>query len=190
VREALEEIPAEIAHAEQAEVEARAREQAARRDLDDATQRLEDIVRSRRAGDEAKVAAERAVRRAGVAATDAATTVTRMEERSSNLRTDEVALRAEADGLAVAAAELASEVSDVPRLSDSGRTLPGRTLVEIEEWGARAHAALFVVRGSLESERDRIVLEANGLAAAALGEQVAGTSVALVRRRLEESLAP
>ena len=33
------------------------------------------------------------------------------------------------------------------------------------------------------------MLEANALAAAALGEQTAGASVALVRRRLEESLA-
>ena len=66
--------------------------------------------------------------------------------------------------------------------------MPGVSLAEIEEWGARAHAALFLVRGSLEGERERLVLEANGLAAAALGDHAGGSSVALVRRRLEESL--
>jgi len=64
--------------------------------------------------------------------------------------------------------------------------VPGTSLGEIEEWGARAHAALFVVRGSLESERERLVLEANSLAAATFGDHGGGASVALVRRRLEE----
>ena len=67
--------------------------------------------------------------------------------------------------------------------------MPGTSLDELEEWGARAHAALFVVVGGLEGERERIVLEANALAAAALGEQTGAASVALVRRRLEQSLA-
>ena len=58
----------------------------------------------------------------------------------------------------------------------------------INMYAARAHAALFVVRGGLENERERIVLEANSLAASALGEQGGGASVALVRQRLEASL--
>ena len=70
-----------------------------------------------------------------------------------------------------------------------GAPRPGTSLAEIDEWGARAHAALFVVRGGLESEREKVVVEAHALAEAALGEQTAGVSVALVRRRLEESLA-
>jgi hypothetical protein len=74
----------------------------------------------------------------------------------------------------------------VPRVSESGRTVPGTSLEEIEEWGARAHAALFVVRGGLESERERLVLEANSLAAATFGDHGGGSSVALVRRRIEE----
>ena len=120
---------------------------------------------------------------------DAADTVARMRERVAALAGDEVALTAEADGLAVEARQVAGEVAEVPRLSDSGRSAPGTSLAEIDEWGARAHAALFVVRGGLESEREKVVLEANALAAAALGEQTGGASVALVRRRLEESLA-
>ena len=124
-----------------------------------------------------------------MAASDAADTVARMRDRVEALARDEVALKAEADGLAVEAQQVAREVAEVPRLSDSGRSAPGTSLAEIDEWGARAHAALFVVRGGLESEREKVVLEAHALAAAALGEQTAGASVALVRRRLEESLA-
>ena len=63
--------------------------------------------------------------------------------------------------------------------------MPGDSLDEVEEWGARAHSAIFVVRGGLEAERERLVFEANALATAALGEQVAGANVSLVRRRLE-----
>ena len=111
-----------------------------------------------------------------------------MQDRLRALGSEEAALRAEAEGLAVEAAQVARAVAEVPRLSDSGRAVPGSSLAEIEEWGARAHAALFVVRGGLESERERVVQEANALAAAALGEQLAGASVALVRRRLEEAL--
>jgi hypothetical protein len=44
---------------------------------------------------------------------------------------------------------------------------------------------VLVARGTLESERERIVAEANALGSAALGEQLSATSVALVRLRLE-----
>jgi hypothetical protein len=44
------------------------------------------------------------------------------------------------------------------------------------------------VRGQREQERERLVREANELGGSALGEQLAGSSVALVRRRLEEAL--
>ena len=79
-------------------------------------------------------------------------------------------------------------MAGLPRLSESGRKAPGTSLGEIEEWGSRAHSAIFVVRGGLEAERERIVHEATALAEAALGEQVAGSNVALVRRRLEQEL--
>jgi hypothetical protein len=186
----LEALPDAVAVAEQGERDAVARESAARAELVEAERRLEQVNSARRSSDEAKTEAARALRRASVAAADAAETVARMRERIESLARDEIALQAEADGLAVEARHIAAEVSDVPRLSDSGRTVPGASLTEIDEWGARAHAALFVVRGGLEGEREKVVLEANALAAAALGEQAGGASVALVRRRLEESLAP
>jgi len=189
IRAALEEIPDDIEHAEQAERDARAREAEARAELAEAEQRLDEVSRSRRAGADARADGERAVRRATVGAADAATAVTRRHDRVLALGRNAVALRAEADGLSVEARQAARAVAEVPRLSDSGRILPGGSLDEIEEWGARAHASLFVVRGGLEGERERLVQEANALAAAVLGEQVGGASVALVRRRLEESLS-
>ena len=97
--------------------------------------------------------------------------------------------RAEAEGLAVAARETAAAILEVPSVSSSGRSRPGAGLAEIEDWGGRAHAALFVVRGGLEAERQLIVDEANVLAGTVLQEPLAGSSVALVRRRLESVLA-
>jgi len=190
VLEALDALPAAIAVAEQSERDAVAREVDARAELAEAERRLAEVDGSRRASDEAKTEAARAARRAAVAATDAAETVARMRERVRTLAADAIALEAEADGIAVEAQQVAREVAAVPRLSDSGRAVPdGSSLAEIGEWGARAHAALFVVRGGLEGEREKVVVEAHALAEAALGEQTAGVSVALVRRRLEESLA-
>jgi chromosome segregation ATPase len=189
VREELAAIPDQIAQAEEDERDARVREVEARREADAAARALDDLRGSRRATEDAKVQAERAARRASTAADDAAAGVERARHRLEALVREEAALQAEAEGLAVEAREVARSVSRVPRISDSGRAVPGGSLAEIDEWAARAHAALFVVRGSLESERERLVLEANGLAAAALGDHGGGSSVALVRRRLEEALA-
>ncbi len=186
---ALQALPDAIAAAERSERDAVAREGEARAELVAAERRLEEVNGARRASDEAKTEAARAARRASVNAVDAADSVARMRVRIETLVSDGVALRAEAEGLAVEALHAAGEVATVPRLSASGRAVPGTSLAEIDEWGARAHAALFVVRGGLEGEREKIVLEAHALAAAALGEQTAGASVTLVRRRLEEALA-
>jgi len=188
VGHALAELPGEIEHAEEALGAARAREADAVRDLAEAERECERVQGSKRAGEEIRLAAERGRRRAAVAVTDAADAVSRSEERLRQARSDEVALQAETEGLAVEARAVAQDVAELPRLSETGRAAPGTSLEQIDQWGARAHAAIFVVRGSLDAERDRLVHEANAMATAALGEQVAGASVALVRRRLEEEL--
>ena len=74
------------------------------------------------------------------------------------------------------------------RIAESARGDPGSDLDDVEEWGARVRSALFVARGTLETERERIVVEANALGTAVLGETLGGSSVAVIRRRLEESL--
>lgn len=188
VRLALGALPLEIGRAEEALTEAQLREAEARRDAEAAERKLQGVQSSKRAGEDATAAAERAALRASVLASDAADSAARQQERLRFLVTDQGELRAEADGLAVEARAVARDVAELPRLSESGRTAPEASLGEIEEWGARAHSAIFVVRGGLETERERIVYEASALAASALGEQVAGASVALVRRRLEQEI--
>ena len=188
VRDALARIPAELVAVDEAAREAAEREAAAALELVEAERRLGDAGRSKRAGAGANANAERAVRRAQDALSDAAARVERIDQRRRSLLDDEVALRAEADGLAVAARDAAVEIHDLPRVSDSGRAMPGSGLDKIEQWGARAHAALFVVRGGLETERERLVTEASLLGTTVLGEQLAGSSVALVRKRLEAFL--
>jgi hypothetical protein len=186
VREALAAMPGGIEHAERDERDARARAAELHSERDLAERRYREVSGSRRSGEDARIEAERALARATVAAGDAETSAQRARARLEQLVREEAALQAEGEGLEVEARELAVIVSAVPRVSDSGRTVPGASLEEVEQWGARAHAALFVVRGSLESERERLVLEANGLAAATLGDHGGAASVALVRRQIEQ----
>ncbi len=185
VLEALSALPGELARNDAAEREARHREEGARRELAEAERSMEEVSRSRRGGDEARAQAQRELTRAREQLKDAGAAVARIAARRQELVDSERVLRAEADGLAVTARDIAAEIRETPRVSESGREQPGADLPGLIEWGARVHAALFVVRGGLESERERIVVEANTLGAAVLGEQLAGSSVALVRRRLE-----
>jgi hypothetical protein len=183
--EALSALPGELARNDQAGVEAQQREERAREELVEAERRAVEASRSRRGGDEARAQAQRELRRACEQLKDAGAAVARIAARRQELVDSERVLRAEADGLAVTARDIAAEIRETPRVSESGREQPGADLPELVEWGARVHTALFVVRGGLESERERIVVEANTLGAAVFGEQLAGSSVALVRRQLE-----
>ena len=187
VRERLAALPAEIAQAERDERDARVREAEARAELEEAELALRESERSRRAGEDAKDQAARSVRRASNATADAAAHVVHTRERLEALVREEAALQVERESLADEAQEVARAVAGIPRVSESGRSAAGTSPEEIEAWAARAHAALFVVKGSLESERDRLVTEANGLAAVALGDHGGGSSVTLVRKRLESA---
>jgi len=188
IREALVALPTELASVDETEAEARRREELARVDLAEAERRLEDATRSRRAGEDAVAQARREVTRAREGLADAGARVRRVLAQREALVDSGRVLQAEAEGLAVVARDIAARIRQTPRVSESGREEPGTTLPELEEWGARVHAALFVVRGGLEGERERIVVEANTLGAAVLGEQLAGSSVTLVRKRLEGHL--
>ena len=77
-----------------------------------------------------------------------------------------------------------TELESAPRVAHPEPPAPG--IEGVLEWAARAHAAVFVARSGLETERERVVREANELAASVLGEPLYATSVALVRQRLEE----
>jgi hypothetical protein len=187
VRHALDAIPGEIRQAEVDERDARVREAEALEQLAAAERAHDEVHRSKKASDEARERADRAVLRAEVTAADATTSVMRARHRLEDAIREEAVLRSEAEGLEVEARELARSVASEPRLSESGRSAPGSSLDEIEEWAARAHAALFVVRGGLDSERERLVVEANALASVVLGDYGGGASVSLVRQRIEEN---
>ncbi|MGZ8687680.1 MAG: hypothetical protein ACXWZP_04565 [Gaiellaceae bacterium] len=141
IREALAARPAELARVDEAEAEARRREELARVDLAAAERRLEDVTRSRRAGEEAVAQARREVTRARETLADAGARVVRIiARREAHVDSGRV-LQAEAEGLVVAARDIAARIRRTPRVSESGREQPGTTLPELEEWGARVHAA-------------------------------------------------
>jgi chromosome segregation ATPase len=182
-------VPAEAASIDDAEASAREAAATARVELDDAENRLAALRASRRRREEEIARAERTTLDAQEALADAEARLARLATRRLELEELERALESERAALASAAIELAERLARIPRLSESGKLEPGTTLEEIDEWGSRSRAALFVVRGTLEAERDRIVVEAEALGTAALGEDLHGSSVALVRRRLEQALS-
>ena len=115
---------------------------------------------------------------------DASARGERAATRLAELADLEVSLKAAAEGLVVTARGLAARLHDAPRVTDAGKGSPGTSVFELDEWGARARAALFVAHSTFASERERVLHEANGLGAAVLGEETGAVSVALVRKQL------
>ncbi len=189
IGERLDALPGELDTVVRAQGEGRTAAEEARGELAEAEQRLQQVESSRRSSAEDHARAQRALQDAREALADAERRVDRLTARHVELRDLEQALQAEAEGLAIEARGIAAGLREAARVADVGASLPGTSLEEIDDWGARARAALFVARGTLETERERIVVEANALGAAVLGEELAGTSVALVRRRVEDALS-
>jgi len=172
---------------EREHVEAAAREaEAALSRAQTAVTEAEDVL-ARARKDDARAAAERAIAAARGDVRAAEERRARASDRRAVLEQEAEQLGAEARDLEREAARLAADLETAPRVSPTEP--PGEGLEAVLEWAARADAAIFVARGGLESERERIVREANELAASALGEPLYATNVASVRRRLEERLA-
>jgi hypothetical protein len=129
---------------------------------------------------EAEAEARRSVTRARDAASSARKRVARVEDERDALEREAEAAEARVPRLTARAEELARRLESTPRASPVPAADP-------PEWTARARASLFVAAGSLETERERVVREANELAAAVLGDGSVATSVGLVRRRLESA---
>jgi chromosome segregation ATPase len=173
--------PSERTHLDEAAAEAAAALERTRAEL--AAARIA-VERARR--EEAREAA-----RADEARAEA--TVRSAEERRERIAARRTALEQESEQREAEAAELERRAPDVaarldalPRISHPAP--PGRGVEAVVEWAASAEAALLVARGGLESERERVVREANELASSVLEEPLHSTSVALVRRELEERL--
>jgi chromosome segregation ATPase len=180
-------VPLQLAALEREHAEAVDRRAEAASALAEAQRNVDELERSRRVSEEKRAQAGRELVHAREAAADAATRVERVAGQEERLLDEERAARAEVGLLAAEAGETAAAVREVHRVSESGRTEPGDTLRELAAWADRVGAALLVVRGSLATDRERLLREAGELAASALGEPVYGSSVSVLRRRLEDA---
>jgi chromosome segregation ATPase len=188
VRAALDRLPAER---EEVALLFRAAEEdvaRSRDELERAGSRVASLESSRRRQDELD-RARKELATAREAQSDAEARIERLAERTAELEAQEQALDAERALLVRTAAEISSELRTNGRVTATAGREPGTTLPELDDWGGRVRSALFVARGTLETERERIVVEANALGSSVLGEPLGASSVALVRRRLEERLS-
>jgi DNA repair exonuclease SbcCD ATPase subunit len=158
--------------------EARAELETRRTEAADAEARLE-----RAEKEEAVLAARRAVVRTRDLASGAERKVARLLADQEALEAEARALEAELPEFDRLAAHLAVRLGGVRRAPGAGSPQPGAA--GTAAWASRAEASLFVARGGLETERDRVIRQANELAAAALGEPLAASSVSRVREQLE-----
>jgi chromosome segregation ATPase len=83
------------------------------------------------------------------------------------------------------ARSLAARMAAFPQLSRSDLGEPSGGLQGVVAWAARARGALFVVRNALETQRERVVRQANEVLATVTGEATVAASVARARERLE-----
>ena len=181
IRSLLDGVPAERAHLDEAESEAADALEAARAALLEA-----EAAEHRARGGDAREAARSKVAHAGASVRAEEERRGRLLARRSTLEQQADQLGAEAVDLERQAREIAGALDETSRVSPTAPPEPG--LAGVVEWGARAHAALLVARGGLESERERIVREANELASSVLGEPLYTASVPVVRKRLEDVL--
>lgn len=137
-----------------------------------------------RAGkEEAVLAARRRVVRTRDLASGAERKLERLEAEAGALEDEARGIEVGLPELGREAAELAAAVEGVSRAPAIGPPQPGPD--GVAAWAARAEAALFVARSGLETERERVIRQANELGASALGESLSSSTVSLVRERLE-----
>ena len=188
VGEALERIPLARDEVTRRRRDADAAVETAAAELERASSRLAALESSRRRSTDELERARKEDATAREALSDAAAARARLDGRDEALIEEESALRAERGELGRAAVGIASELERIGRVTEAARVAPGETLAELDDWGGRVRSALFVVRGTLEADRERVVMEANALGASLLGEELGASGVALVRRRLETAL--
>lgn len=130
------------------------------------------------AGDEeARARTRHELRRAGDHVVVAGAAVERALAAHDALDREASELPVELDRLEERARAVAAAIGDIPA--------PGEGPATLVEWASRAHAALFVAGGSVDTQRERVIREANELATAVLGEPTYGSTVAQARARVE-----
>ena len=137
---------------------------------------------------EQEAAARRLVTRTADAAASARRKVERSEEELDLLEQEARRAEERLPLLQEQAGALSGRLAGLSRVTD----VPAgpSDLESLLDWGSRARAALFVAGGGLETERERVVREANELGAAVLGEAALAASVATVRERIERASGP
>ena len=185
VGEALDRVPLEREDLARRRVEADEAVTAARADVERTESRVASLESGRRKREDELDRARKEAATARDVLADALGVRARIDERESALVEEGRALVAEGEALAKAAELVAEDVRGVGRVTESAGRAPGTSLAELDDWGGRVRSALFVARGTLEAERERVVTEANVLGTTVLGEDLGAASVALVRRRLE-----
>jgi chromosome segregation ATPase len=145
-----------------------------------------DLAGAERDGKEERIAAaRRAVVRAHDLLSSAERRVERTREAAEDLEQRAARGATEAEEILPRTHDLVAGLRQVPGISPQIVSVDPKDLPAVARFASAAHAALFVARGSLETQRERVVREANELAASTFGEAVGATSVSLVRRRLE-----
>ena len=137
-----------------------------------------------RADEEDRAAARRTAVRAGDAASVTARELDGARAQLAQLDVEAKELVEELARLQHEAEELTQGIHDAREISRGTVPDPGDAPKELIEWASRARAALLLAGSGLATERERVVREANELAAVALGDPGA-TSVAGVVERLE-----
>jgi DNA repair exonuclease SbcCD ATPase subunit len=130
--------------------------------------------------EESRRLAARTLERAVDHAALAETRVARARSLHDSLEGEASALPAELERLAAHARTIAAELGDVPAPGDGPHALV--------EWASRAHATIFVATGSVDTQRERVIREANELGSLLLGEPTYGSTVAQVRTRVDAAL--
>jgi len=147
-----------------------------------------ELAEAERSRDERRLAsAQRALERARDSFAAGQRRLDRATGARAELERDLAQAEAAIPALEHEAGALSRRLAEVPRISRAGLEPPEAGLAGVDEWASRVAAALLVVRSGLETERERVIREANELAASVLGDQDVGTSVALVRARLERA---
>ncbi len=106
--------------------------------------------------------------------------VARAKAEQEDLERRATVLPNELPRLEVRAAAVARELDDAAP--------PAGGLPELIDWAAHAHASIFVAANHGDSERERLIREANELATMLLGEPTFGATAAQARARVEAAL--
>jgi chromosome segregation ATPase len=174
VGELLARLPEERAASERELAAAQAARSDRRTELDEAQQANQDDQAARRRIAEA----ERALRRSE-------DHIQQVERARSSLEAQAERAADTLGQLEGKAREATSFLNALPAREARELASPSSGVDALLDWAPRARAAAFLARTNVDLQRDKLIREAEEAAASVLGESFAGSSLAVVRQRLE-----